>query len=114
MTIDDYMDAARARHGLNSDRQLARQIGLSAPSVNSWRTKRAWPDDETMVRLADLAGIDLERALTDLNHWRAGPKARPIYERILARLTAALIVLGVAIPSPASAMPSQEQHYATI
>ena len=71
MTIDDYIDLAMSRRGFGSDRELGRALGFKGNPVNHWRTRRAWPADQTMVRLAQMAGVDPVWALVELNVWRA-------------------------------------------
>lgn len=71
MTIDDYIDLAIAKQNFTSERELGRALGFKGNPVNHWRTKRAWPADPTMVRLAHLAGVDPIWALIELNIWRS-------------------------------------------
>ncbi len=73
VTIDDYIDLALSRQRVQSERELGRMLGFRGSPVNHWRTRRAWPADETMVRLAQLAGVDPVWALVELNIWRAPP-----------------------------------------
>ncbi len=88
-TVDYYADAARDALQITSDRELSRRLNVSPATVNQWRTRRTWPADETMIRLADLAGIDPTEALMDLNRWRAtSPTVRSVYDRIAHRLAA--------------------------
>lgn len=70
-TVDWYIDRALIRSGAPSDRVLGERIGLAPNSLTNYRTKRGWPSDHVMIRLADLAGIDPDIALMDLNSWRA-------------------------------------------
>ena len=71
MTIDDYIDLAMSRQGFVSERELGRALGFKGNPVNHWRSKRAWPADGTMIRLARMAGVDAVWALVELNVWRA-------------------------------------------
>lgn len=88
MTLDDYLDAALARAGLTSDRELSRWLGLGAPTVCQYRTRRALPSDTAMLRIADLAGADQAVALVNLAMWRnaAHPEARRVFSDIRDRL----------------------------
>ena len=98
MTVDEYMDTAKARCGINSDRALSLALNLRQAGTNEYRTRRAWPSDETMIRLADLAGADRDQALLDLNAWRATTaEVRSQYERIarLVKASAAVIILAM-------------------
>lgn len=92
--IGDYLDRARARLGIDSDNKLGREWGLSGVFVSEIRRKRKWPSDEKMVQLAALAGVDANKALLDLNIWRAPPDggARIAYLDMLRKLVAAVII----------------------
>lgn len=70
-SIDDYIDRAKLLRELPSYSALARHLGVTEPTVNAWRSKRQWPSDDAMTRLADAAGIDRHYALLHLNSWRA-------------------------------------------
>lgn len=95
-TVDDYCDAARSLHNIKSDRELARTLGLKPTSTNHWRTRRAWPGDAVMIRLADLAGLDPAQALLDLNRWRNdSATVRSVYDRIAHRLAATAAAIGI-------------------
>jgi len=86
-TIDEYCDIAISRNGLRSDRDLAKRVGCSPAVPSQWRTRRSWPADHIMIRLAQLAGIDEAEALMDLAIWRTSEEARPVYERLLKMVT---------------------------
>jgi len=87
-TIDVYIDLARELNGLSSDRRVAQALGVTPATVNAWRSKRQWPSDQAMIRLADLTQRARECALVDLNMWRARtPAVRQTYGKILGRLT---------------------------
>jgi hypothetical protein len=108
-TIDGYIDAAKARLGLTSDRQLDLRLGVTA--VNYWRRRKSLPAESTMAVLAELAGVDDGAALLDLAIWRAEArhetKAAAAYMRLrdaLTKATAAAIVLAALFASPASTM----------
>lgn len=119
-TIDDYLDAARGRAGLRSDREVGRELGLKGSIVSQWRTRRVWPADETMVRLAVLAGVDPQEALLELSYWRTDGTARSYYLELLRRLTAraaaaaaiALLLAGSLVGSnPAGASASNTLEF---
>lgn len=106
-TIDDYLDAAKSRQGFKSDRELCKALGIRSASISAFRTKRAWPTDAHMIRLAHLAGWSEEEALLDVGRWRAmGTPAAAVYERLLKRLVASAAALLLAVfvtPHPAGA-----------
>lgn len=85
-TVDDYLDAAIEKQELGSDRQLARLIGIAQTSISQFRTRRSFPSDETMVKLARLAGLDEQVALIELSFLRADGEAKTAFEAILRRI----------------------------
>lgn len=83
MLLSEYLDRARANHGLRSDRELGRLLGFQGAAISQWRSKRSWPTEENMVRLADLAGVERQQAIIELAMWRAAsPEVRSTYEAI--------------------------------
>jgi hypothetical protein len=68
--LDWYLDEARTAIGAPSDRQLALALRVDTASLSAYRTKRAWPSPEVMVRLAELAKVSPEVALAQLASWR--------------------------------------------
>jgi len=84
-TINDYLDAAAQKHALTSDRQLARELGVTHQALRNWRKFQAWPSDQTMVRIAAMAEADTDDALLHLNYWRSkDPVAKDMYRKILS------------------------------
>ena len=71
LTIDDYIDRAKSIQNMGSDNKLAKELGISSPSLNQYRSKRSWPSDATMIKLADLCDLDRGQALMFLNIWRS-------------------------------------------
>ncbi|WP_262695170.1 hypothetical protein [Kordiimonas aquimaris] len=70
--ITEYLDAALRKQNLPSDRQLCLRIGEPPATICGWRLGKSLPrKDATMIRLAELAGKDVEQALIDLGEWRA-------------------------------------------
>jgi hypothetical protein len=105
-TLTQYLDLARARQGLDSDRKLSLAVGLTGPGIHYWRKGRALPSDESMVNLATLAGVDLAEALLDLNQWRAGGAARSVYMEMANKLRGTAASLIVAVSFAAAAIAS--------
>ncbi len=57
-TIDTLLDQVKAKHGIKSDYKLAPFLGVTQNTVANWRHARSRPDDNTLARMADLAGVD--------------------------------------------------------
>ena len=79
--LAEYISRAKRRHGLRSDRALCRRLELSDGAIFMWTGRGAFPRDDTMVRLADLAGLDPELALLELNIWRSEGAVRDLYKQ---------------------------------
>lgn len=71
LSIDDYIDEAKKINGIKSDVGLGREIQLSNSQVAYWRKRKSLPSDETIVKLATLAKMDVDLALLHLSWWRA-------------------------------------------
>lgn len=92
-TIDDYLDAAINNSKLRSDRALSFALGLGPSAVSQFRTKRSWPSDAVMIKIADLANEDKTEALLSLNIWRnSDTAAAPLYSRLMDKLKAAAML----------------------
>lgn len=75
-TLDFYLDRAKVVGGFKSDNALNYALGFRGPAVSLYRTKRTWPSDETMIRIAVFAGENPTLALVHLSTWRStGPAA---------------------------------------
>ncbi|WP_085908081.1 hypothetical protein [Kiloniella majae] len=116
MNIDQYMDKAIKIQGFKSDKDISRSIGKSMALASQWRTKRAWPSDDAMIKLAEMAGESPEKALLDLNIWRSEGAARSIYEKLASRTIQGVAILGVSSlaafgfqPKPAEALTILEK-----
>ena len=85
MEFKDYTDKAVNRFGLRGQNAVAREIGITTASMSNLMSGKILPSDETMLKLADLAGCPKEQALIDLNLWRA--KKNPEVEKIWKNLS---------------------------
>jgi len=75
-SLDNYLDQAKAAAGIGSDNELGRRLGFKSNIVCLYRTKRSWPSDDAMIRIAEMAGENPDIALCQLSAWRnAGPAA---------------------------------------
>ena len=114
-TLREYADLAKQRRGFSSDRSLSLALGPTADIISQYLRGRAWPSEEAMLRLAELAEIPGEEALLDLAQWRATASTRPTWQAIAAKLAAAApAFLTAVLPTLtaaaffASAAPQQE------
>lgn len=114
--LDWYIETAKIRSGASSDRKICEMLGMAENAVHAWKKKRVLPSDETMMKLAAIAGVDPWTALLDLNMWRSQGAAQDVYRSILEKIKASIVImalLGALSASPASAESKQYTlHYA--
>ncbi len=105
LSLDDYIDDAKRNQKIDSDNGLSFRMGFLGASVSAWRTGRAIPKPESMMKLAKLGGHDPEVALADLGSWQTKGKTRKCYQNIAKKLSAAvaLALVFCGIPEPAYA-----------
>ena len=58
-TASEYIDAIKARHGIESDYGVARLAGWDRTRVSHWRRGKYHFDEEACLKVADLLDIDL-------------------------------------------------------
>lgn len=101
ITTRELLAAVKETQGIGSDYRLARFLKVSDQTVGNWQHGRRRPDDETALRLAELAGLDPDAVLVGLYAERATDEpAKRAWERIAARLAqagAAAAVVCVAV-----------------
>ena len=71
MNFNEYAEKAIVRYGLTGYNNLARELGMTKSSISMLRSGKNVPSEETMIKLAELAGLPKEEALIDLNLWRS-------------------------------------------
>lgn len=80
-TVDEYLDHAKKRGDITSDRQLGRILGVGPGTVTQYRTKRIWPAEAVMIKLADICGLDPVQALMHLGQWKTDGDVKKAYEK---------------------------------
>jgi transcriptional regulator with XRE-family HTH domain len=121
MDVTGMIELAKARQNIKSDRELSRKIGLTGPSVHIWRAGKALPSDESLARLAELAGIDPATALLEQRAEISKEPAKSLYRDIARRLAgiaaAIMVMIGVSLPANATGtkhyLNPGNIHYAT-
>lgn len=105
--IFDYIDLAKKRTGAKSDRALCKLLEISPNMVISYN-KGVLPNDQTMIKLARLAGVSEREALLDLNIWRSTGAVQKVYMAMKQGAAACLYVACFApalFPKIAAAAP---------
>lgn len=107
-----YKNKAKERTAIKSDRKLSKELGLSENAMTQFCTGRAFPSDDTMIRLSEMAGIDPMIALIDLNTWRTRGFTQKTYMTMgqrLAQVALTLVIMGIpALPVHAEFLSSDK------
>ena len=93
-TLKDYTDKIVVRYNLRGQNAAAKEIGISGASLSMFLAGKALPSEETMLKIADLAGMPKEEALIDLNLWRSSnnPEVAKIWQRMAKMINPAMVV----------------------
>lgn len=95
MNFEDYTKLAITRLHLNSQNDVARELSITTASMSNFNTGKAFPSEKTMMRLAELAGVEKEKALIDLSTWRAKNDAArfEVWQRISKMIGLQIIIM---------------------
>ena len=105
--FQDYISEAQKKQNLYSLSKIAQKIGISANSVSVMYKNKTLPSEETLIKIADLAGIPREEALLDLSIWSAkSDDAKSTWKKIREMLKTAALVLTFASFYP---LPTYQQ-----
>lgn len=69
--FDIYIYKAIEKQHLNNQNQLCKLINISSAAMADLKNGKKLPSENTVLKVAALAGIPAEKALIDLNMWRA-------------------------------------------
>ena len=84
--LGDFLDLCKERTNTVTDSNLARKITVTRSSIALYRKGASFPSDDTMVRIARRAKLDVGECLLLLNIWRTEGEARKVYKGALERL----------------------------
>lgn len=109
-----YLEKAKQNQGFLYDNQIDEALGFKGSMTTMIKKGKRHLSDESMVKLAQLAGEKPEQALLDLNVWRAPDSVKSTYATILQKLThttAAICILAASTltytaPSHAASLSS--------
>lgn len=98
--FQDYVFEARKKQNIYSNNKLAKEIGIAGASLSVMMNNKTLPAEETLIKIADLAGIPREEALLDLSIWSAkSDDAKKTWEKIRTLLNTAALTLALLISS---------------
>lgn len=104
--INFYIKEAKTRSKSTSNRKLCAMMGIAHNSIGNWEKRNILPSDETMIKLAQVAGISPYVALIDLNAWRSNGAVKKTYEGILEKIKAIILVGAFGASIAASSSPA--------
>jgi transcriptional regulator with XRE-family HTH domain len=107
-----YAEKAKEKQGLRSDRALAKKIGITQASIQKLVIGETIPKDETMIKVAELAGVPMEQALVDLQIWRAekmkNSKVKSFWKNLHKMVASVALVLAFIIALPSSSKSAEK------
>lgn len=106
-TINEYLDLAKEKQELTSDRKLAEALDSSHGMVSNYRLGRAFPSEEIMVKIAELAGLNPVIALIELHEARNFDNpAATIYQQMKTALVSGKKIASYALVAGAMGLSS--------
>src|SRR5712691_4029465 len=109
-TTVEFLDAVRARHGLTSDYQLAKFLGMRTSTISRYRNEQTMMDEAMCLKIAAALDISDGEVLVAIAHEREKrPEVKRAWERVSKRLAGAagaglvaLVLTGAPSPAPAA------------
>lgn len=101
MAFSENLQYYRARHGITQE-QLAERLDVSRQSVSKWESGQSYPEMDTLLKLCDLFGTDLDTLLRG-NAESACAEDSAGYDRFMTRYARQVagavsgIILGAAL-----------------
>lgn len=87
------LDKAKSHTGIASDNALATRLGLSRQAISNWRAGEKFPDEDTVVTLAKLAGEDAAEWLVALKAVKSNGPAAKVWSALAKKLAGTTAVL---------------------
>ncbi len=111
-SFQDYVFEARKKKNIYSNNKLAKEIDIAGASLSVMMNNKTLPAEETLIKIADLAGIPREEALLDLSIWRAkSDDVKNTWEKIreLLKIAAMSLIIIIFFSTSASATELQQE-----
>ncbi|MBV8635554.1 MAG: helix-turn-helix domain-containing protein [Burkholderiaceae bacterium] len=87
MSTLDYLDEAKAKHGLPSDYALSKALGLTTSAISNYRAGRSRIDDDVALKLANLTGRNPLEVIAAANMERAKtPEMAAIWHGLMQKV----------------------------
>ena len=96
-----YIEKALENSNLKNRAELCRILNIKQPSLFTLESGKTNPSEQTLLKLADLAGLPKEEAIIDLGLWRAknNPELKKIWTRISKMVGCLLLLIICLLPS---------------
>lgn len=102
-TVDQLLDAVKARHKIGSDYKLAQYLGMTDSAIRNYRHKRSLPDEVACVKIAQALDLDGDVLAAQIQSQRArDEETKAFWSRLAVRLqagaahVAVLVAVGLA------------------
>jgi transcriptional regulator with XRE-family HTH domain len=103
-TTVDYLNDAKKALGIESDRAMAKWLGVSQPAVTQYQAGKRIIDDYTASKIAHALNLDPLEVIAVANMERANDEEKREYWRtIFRRCAAACVLFFLSIPAPYAA-----------
>lgn len=81
MKTTEYLDAAKAKLGIDSDYELAKRLDITRMAISDYRHERRSPDNFTVFRLAVILENDPADMIADLESQREKDEKKAAFFR---------------------------------
>ncbi|WP_186082820.1 DUF3693 domain-containing protein [Burkholderia gladioli] len=106
-TTVEYLDEVKARHDLPSDYAASKALGVTPSAISKYRLGRAYFDDLTALRVAELLDINPLEVIAAANADRArDTDTRKVWENVWGKATGAVATAVLAAGVITAAAPS--------
>jgi predicted transcriptional regulator len=116
-TTVEYLDATKARLGLESDYAAAKALGVTRAAVSRYRTGTGTFDDLTAARVAEILGVEPIEVIAAVNYERTKDvRGRAVWESIWGKAAGAIALnlivcaVGVSVAPTSKAAASGENQ----
>lgn len=96
--ITALLDKAKKTRSIASDNALAGFFAVHRQAVSKWRTGEAYPSEDHIARLAEMAGEDAGEWLVRIQVERSSGKAAAAWSSVYRRIATAATLALAAIP----------------
>lgn len=97
-TVDQLLDAVKARHKIGSDYKLAQFLGMTDSAIRNYRHKRSMPDEVACVKIAQALDLDGDVLAAQIQAQRArDEETKAFWRRLAARLESGAVHVAVLV-----------------